>query len=66
MKVEDDSIASRVLRFYKENRIYFDPYEPTRSEQFYTLDYHDAYLRAEYNQIIHGKALRYFVYLMKY
>lgn len=63
MHVEDDSIADKVLNFYEENRIYFEPFEPTRPDNFYTLAYQEAAMRYEHSEIIKGHTLRYYVYL---
>ena len=63
MQVEDASIAEKALLFYTENRAYFDPYEPTRPEAFYTLDYQQAASEFEYNETVKGHALRYYIYL---
>jgi len=46
LRVEDDSIAPRALTFYQENKTYFEPFEPTRPDAFYTLEYQQA--AAEY------------------
>ena len=43
--------APMVLSFYWENREQFEPWEPKRSHNFYTLPYQKAFLTAEYNQI---------------
>lgn len=63
MKVENDKAADKVLKFYNENRMYFDPFEPTRPEAFYTLEYQQASAQYEYNETMKGHALRYYLYL---
>ncbi|MDF2942904.1 MAG: Ribosomal-protein-alanine N-acetyltransferase [Herbinix sp.] len=55
--------ASLVLSFYEDNRTLFEPWEPKRGDNFYTLSYQKASLTAEYNQITEGKLLRYWVFL---
>jgi [ribosomal protein S5]-alanine N-acetyltransferase len=54
--------APMVLDFYEENRDIFEPWEPKRSDNFYTLSYQKASLSAEYNQMAEGKLLRYWVF----
>lgn len=63
LRVEDDSIAPRALTFYQENKTYFEPFEPTRPDAFYTLEYQQAAAEYEYNETVKGHALRYYVYL---
>ncbi|MGF7144403.1 ribosomal-protein-alanine N-acetyltransferase [Anaerotaenia torta] len=55
--------APMVLAFYLENRDQFEPWEPKRSPNFYTLSYQKAFLTAEYNQSAEGKLLRYWAFL---
>lgn len=62
LQVENESIAKKVLQFYIENRDYFDPFEPTRPDTFYTLDYQAASLQCEHSETIKGKSLRYYIY----
>lgn len=63
LKVEDSSIAADVLGFYTKNKSLFEQYEPTRPQNFYTLTYQTASMNYEYDQIIKGKSLRYYIYL---
>lgn len=55
--------APLVLSFYEENRNTFEPWEPVRSRNFYTLSYQKASLTAEYNHMAEGKLLRLWVFL---
>jgi [ribosomal protein S5]-alanine N-acetyltransferase len=55
--------ASMVLHFYEDNKSEFEPWEPKRSSNFYTLSYQKASLAAEQNQMTEGKLLRYWVFL---
>lgn len=63
LQVEDASKAQEVLTFYQNNQSVFDPFEPTRPENFYTLSYQKAVMQYEYADIIKGKSLRYYIYL---
>lgn len=58
--------ADLVLRFYDENRDTFEPWEPKRSPNFYTLSYQRAILTAEHNLICDGKLIRYWIFLKDY
>lgn len=63
LKILDKDSASMVLPFYEDNRDFFEPWEPERSPNFYSLSYQKASLSAEYNLIAEGKLLRYWVFL---
>ncbi len=63
LQIENESSADKVLQFYTENISYFEPFEPTRPESFYTLEYQEATMRYEQNELELGNALRYYVYL---
>ena len=63
LRVLGKDSAPMVLSFYSENRELFEPWEPRRSHNFYTMPYQKAFLTAEYNQIAEGKLLRYWVFL---
>lgn len=55
--------APMVLDFYDSNKEFFEPWEPKRSHNFYTLSYQKAFLTAEHNQIADNKLIRYWVFL---
>ncbi len=63
LKLLSKEAAPLVLAFYDENRSLFEPWEPARSINFYTLSYHKASLTAECNQMAEGKLVRYWVFL---
>lgn len=63
LKVENETKASDVLDFYLRNRDHISPYEPQVSEAFYTLAYHQKALAYEFQEIMNGNALRYYIYL---
>ncbi len=63
LKVENIDKAHDVLDFYNNNSDLFDRYEPTRPNNFYTEAFHKASLRAEYNDILNKRFLRYYIYL---
>ncbi|NLK28464.1 MAG: GNAT family N-acetyltransferase [Clostridiales bacterium] len=63
LKVLGKEAAWSVLNFYDENRTHFEPWEPKRPDNFYTISYQRASLTAEYHQMAEGKLLRYWVFL---
>lgn len=52
-----------VLDFLEENRSDFEPWEPMKCNNFYTLSYQKASLSAEHYQAQEKKFLRYWVFL---
>lgn len=63
IKVLNKDAAPLVLAFYEENKGVFEPWEPERAENFYSLSYQKASLNIEYQQMQEGKVLRYWVFL---
>ncbi len=63
LKILNKDAAAMVLHFYEDNKPLFEPWEPKRSEHFYTQAYQKASLSAEYYQMADGKLLRYWVFL---
>ncbi len=66
LKTLSSDAAPLVLSFYQENKAAFEPWEPLRSNTFYTLAYHTASLTAEHTQMQEGKLLRFWVFLKDY
>lgn len=62
LRVENETASSSVLEFYLRNREQFERFEPTRPKNFYTLPFQTAFLKYEYNEIIKGTTLRYYLY----
>ena len=63
LKVLNKEAAPMVLPFYENSKELFEPWEPKRSHNFYTLSYQKAFLTAEYNQIADGKLIRFWAFL---
>ncbi len=63
LKVLNKEAAPLILSFYEENAEAFEPWEPKRSANFYTLSYHKTFLTVEHNLIADGKLIRYWVFL---
>jgi ribosomal-protein-alanine N-acetyltransferase len=55
--------SPKVLTFYEDNKSLFEPLEPKRGNNFYTIAYQKASLTAEQNQMAEGKLIRYWVFL---
>ena len=55
--------APMVLSFYDENKDFFEPWEPRRSLNFYSLHFQKASLTAETYLMAEGKLIRYWVFL---
>lgn len=54
--------ADKVLSFYNKNKEHFEPWEPARDPNFYSLAYHRLTLSVEYNLIQQSKALRFWLF----
>lgn len=63
LKILNKDAAPLVLSFYSDNKELFEPWEPKRAANFYTLSYQKASLSAEYHQMTEGKLLRYWIFL---
>ncbi|MFA9463488.1 MAG: GNAT family N-acetyltransferase [Velocimicrobium sp.] len=62
LRVLDASDAEKVCLFYQKNKYTFEPVEPPRVPNFYTLNFHKSNLSVEYNEFIHGRYLRLFLF----
>ncbi len=63
LKMLNKDAAPMVLSFFEENKDLFEPWEPTRGRNFYTLPYQRAFLTAEHHLMAEGKLIRYWVFL---
>ncbi len=63
IKTLSKDAAPMVLSFFEDSRDLFEPWEPARGHNFYTLPYQRAFLTAERNLIGDGKLIRYWVFL---
>ncbi len=66
LKTLNKDSAPYVLSFYEENKELFEPWEPTRGNNFYTLAYMKALLTAEQHQASEGRLIRYWVFLKEH
>ncbi len=62
IQVLNGTYAAESLRFYEEDRELFEQYEPSRPANFYTESYHRYLLNYEYNQILKGVMMRYWLF----
>ncbi len=54
--------APKVLSFYEDNKSNFEPWEPQREDNFYTLPYQRASLTIESNLMSEGRLSRFWVF----
>lgn len=62
LKTEFERSWSKILSFYIQNKKRFEPYEPTRSSDFYTAAYQLSYLSFEHRQTKNHNLLRLWLY----
>lgn len=62
LKILDEAYADKVLYFNIKNRAFFEPAEADKPDNYYTLDFTEQMLRAEMNQFLNRKGVRFFVF----
>lgn len=62
LSVSHPDKAASVLTFYKNNRVFLEPYEPTKRPGFYTLEFQRSNLTFEYNSFVKSRYLRMWIY----
>jgi ribosomal-protein-alanine N-acetyltransferase len=62
LQIISPSYAEQVLGFYIDNIDIFEPYEPTRPDNFYTKTYQKTLLTCEYNAVIKLQNIRFWVF----
>lgn len=63
LKVLDPSWAPEVLDFYSNNRYHFEPWEPDRERDFYTLDYQTRMLYYDFLAYEKRTQVRFWIFL---
>ncbi|MEE3392150.1 MAG: GNAT family N-acetyltransferase [Lachnospiraceae bacterium] len=62
LKVLKPDSAYEVLNFYEKNKYFFEPHEPDRGENFYSLQFHKANLQYEYEAMESGSYMRLWIF----
>ncbi len=62
LSILPNSEADKVLAFYENNKDFFEPWEPEREPNFYTISYQRITLSIEYNLMLQTKALRFWAF----
>lgn len=62
IKILTPDFSNEVLSFYKENKIIFEPFEPAKVPNYYTLGYQRALLTYEYNSALKKKGIRFWIF----
>ncbi len=62
IRILNGTYADKSLRFYLDDRELFEQYEAARPQNFYTEHYHKYLMDYEYNQILNGVMLRYWLF----
>lgn len=62
LHILEENSASMVLEFYKRNHPYFQPYAPELPNEFFTISYQEAALKAEYQLYLKSSSLRYYIF----
>lgn len=63
LRILSSDAASAVQQFYTDNRDFLEPFEPARSENFYTPEFHQSNLLCEYNAFLRLSYFRYWIFL---
>lgn len=63
LKTLDKKYAKNVLRYYEENKDFFEPLDPKKSESFFTLEEQTNILNVEENELKNGRQIRFYIFL---
>ncbi len=63
LRVLDPNWAPEVLDFYIQNKDFFEPWEPDRDKNFYTLNYQERMLYYDYLAFEKGTQIRFYIFL---
>ncbi|GAK60986.1 metal-dependent phosphohydrolase, HD subdomain [Candidatus Vecturithrix granuli] len=58
LRVASPDDAQFLVRYYTENKEYLAPWEPVRSEEFYTLSFWQTMLQEARQEFLNGKSMR--------
>lgn len=62
LKVLDKTYAELVLNYYSRNKEFLEEWEPYKSEEFYTKEYHEKQLTNELLNIENGNSFRLWIF----
>jgi len=62
LKILTPAWAEAVFNFYAENRTFFEPWEPTRQPNFYTIEFHKKSLQFDYMNWEKGLHVRFWIF----
>ncbi|WP_125154796.1 GNAT family N-acetyltransferase [Clostridium rectalis] len=62
LKVLTPENSEEVLEYYIKNKHYLEPFEPTREENFYTIDVQRRTLIESYKQFLNGTSINFGIY----
>lgn len=65
MRVLNPDWADEVLDFYRRNKEFFEPWEPDRVENFYTVEFQGKMLYYDYLAYEKGTQIRYWIFLKR-
>ena len=65
IKTSDAEMTAQVLKYYSDNRAFFEKYEPSRDDTYYTMDYQRALLMQEERNMANLTGAYYYYYLKK-
>ena len=54
--------AEQILKFYSDNKTYFEPYEIDKPDDFYTTKFQQRLITAEHNGFLQGNYVRFFMF----
>ena len=62
LRILDETYARQVLTFYQNNRLFLEPWEPSRNDAFYTLEAQQTGLYLDQQATQNGQMLRFWLY----
>ncbi|HAS73206.1 MAG TPA: 30S ribosomal protein S5 alanine N-acetyltransferase [Clostridiales bacterium UBA8960] len=62
LKILDESNAELVLDYYLKNKAFLHPWEQTRHDLFYSVEAQELSLKLDYEAILKGDLIRYWIF----
>lgn len=63
LKILTPEYAAIINQFYQENRLFLEPFEPSKPSNFYQNDFHHSNLRSEYDAFLRMTHIRYWIFI---